>query len=333
MRLKTLNLRKSAALMAAVLGGALALAVSPAEARSALQIIHSFAGGSSDGAGPFGGVTPAEGSDGCGTAYQYFPVSGAYQQLAAFHCDPDAAFPFAGLAASSFYGVLFGISYNGGSGDDGELFDIYPDGSVRNDCSIGQNIGNHPFAAVTLVGDGVYIQTTTGGAHNVGTLSLLEPSCNGEVLHDFAGGDDGAAPYGTLVQYGDYLYGTTSSGGTGTNLGTVFRVGLEGGGYQVMHVFQGICCGSDGSFPHAGLAFNKKDGMLYGTTINGGNSSDNGTVYKIDPNTGAETVVYSFSGGDGAHPYGDLYIKGSWIYGTTLQGGANDLGEVFKLKM
>jgi uncharacterized repeat protein (TIGR03803 family) len=382
-------------LKVSILSCALALAASPgaAQARGSFKLIHSFAGGGSDGAGPFGGVTPAGqggfyvatdgggssnrgtltlihkdgtsqvlhafaggsdgqnadgapvvwsvdgnvygttqfgGTDGCGSAYRYLPASGVYQQLAAFHCAPDAAFPFAGLASSGFYGVLFGISYNGGSYDNGELFDIYPDGSVRTDCAIGQNVGTHPFAAVTPSGDSLYIETTSGGANNVGALTLLEPSCNGEVLHDF--GSDGAAPYGTLLEYNNLLYGTTSSGGAGTNLGTVFSIGLEGGGYTVLHVFQGICCGSDGSFPRSGLTLNKKDGMLYGTTINGGNSSDSGTVYKIDPNTGAESIVYSFSGNDGAHPYGNLYIKGKTIYGTTAQGGANNLGVVFELK-
>jgi uncharacterized repeat protein (TIGR03803 family) len=73
--------------------------------------------------------------------------------------------------------------------------------------------------------------------------------------------------------------------------------------------------------------------MLYGTTINGGGSSDNGTVYKIDPNSGTETVVHAFTGADGAHPYASLYInaKGK-VYGTTLQGGTRNLGVVFRLK-
>jgi uncharacterized repeat protein (TIGR03803 family) len=99
----------------------------------------------------------------------------------------------------------------------------------------------------------------------------------------------------------------------------------------VLHAFQGIFNNSDGSFPHSGLTLNKVDGMLYGTTINGGNSSDLGTVFKIDPSTGAETVVHAFSGSDGANPYGNLYIKNGGIYGTTAAGGASNLGVVFKL--
>jgi uncharacterized repeat protein (TIGR03803 family) len=72
--------------------------------------------------------------------------------------------------------------------------------------------------------------------------------------------------------------------------------------------------------------------MLYGTTINGGNSSDDGTVFKIDPKTGVETVVHAFSGSDGAHPFGNLYIKKGKIYGTTVAGGASNLGVVFRVR-
>jgi uncharacterized repeat protein (TIGR03803 family) len=112
----------------------------------------------------------------------------------------------------------------------------------------------------------------------------------------------------------------------------VFRVSLAGGNYAVLHTFQGICCGTDGSFPESGLTLNPNDNMLYGTTTNGGNSSDLGTVFKIDPNTGAETIVHSFSGTDGANPTGDLYIRSGNIYGTTQDGGASNAGVVFRLR-
>jgi len=136
---------------------------------------------------------------------------------------------------------------------------------------------------------------------------------------------------GSLLLYNNALYGTTVYGGAGTNLGTVFKIGLDGTGYTVLHVFQGICSGSDGSFPLSGLTLNPEDNMLYGITNNGGNSSDLGTVYKIDPNTGAETIVHSFSGADGANPEANLYIRKGKIYGSTSGGGANNVGVVFKL--
>src|SRR6202035_5498967 len=53
----------------------------------------------------------------------------------------------------------------------------------------------------------------------------------------------------------------------------------------------------DGTEPLAGLI--DVDGMLYGTTIYGGasttcGSEGCGTVFSVNPTTGAETVLYSF---------------------------------------
>lgn len=305
------------------------------------QVLHTFTGGSdgqnADGTpivwsidGAVYGTTQFGGSKGCGTIYKYTPGSGAYQQLTAFGCTPAPAFPFAGLVADSAANALFGVGYNGGPDDDGEAFYVDSDGSTGSSCYFDSRYGTHPFAAVTPLNESLFAATTTGGANDLGAIMDV---CSFTVLHSFAGGSDGATPYGTLLYYNGALYGTTSNGGAGGNLGTVFRISPDGSNYTVLHSFLGICCGnSDGSFPRSGLTLNPKDGELYGTTINGGGSSDLGTVFKIDARSGKEKVVHAFSGGDGAHPYGNLYIEMGKIYGTTLAGGSNNLGVVFKLK-
>jgi uncharacterized repeat protein (TIGR03803 family) len=48
----------------------------------------------------------------------------------------------------------------------------------------------------------------------------------------------------------------------------------------------------EGGNPQGGLI--DVNGTLYGTTVGGG-ESDLGTVFSIDPSTGAETVLHSFS--------------------------------------
>ncbi|HEX3651693.1 MAG TPA: choice-of-anchor tandem repeat GloVer-containing protein [Rhizomicrobium sp.] len=386
----------------ALLGSVLALALSASGAQAGgFTVVHSFVGGSNDGAGPLGGVAPAGGgslyvatdgggssskgtlalirkdgtsqvlhsftggsdgqnadgapvkwpldgnlygttqfggASGCGTIYKYTPGSGAYQQIYAAGCAPASAFPFAGLSEVNYNGddFLLGTGYNGGVNDDGALFFV-TSGSAGSSCtsSFSSTSGSNPFAGIIQPTKNAlydYTVTTAGGSHNLGALvSISNTDCTATVLHNFAGGNDGAAPYGTLLYYKNALYGTTSAGG-GPGLGTVFKVNPDGSNYTVLHAFQGIFQNSDGSFPHSGLTLNKTDGMLYGTTINGGNSNDLGTVFKINPRSGTETVVHAFSGSDGAHPYGNLYVKKGAIYGTTVAGGASNLGVVFKLK-
>ncbi|QGM44682.1 choice-of-anchor tandem repeat GloVer-containing protein [Methylocystis heyeri] len=78
------------------------------------------------------------------------------------------------------------------------------------------------------------------------------------------------------------------------------------------------------------------DGALYGTTLTGG-SANNGVVFKLTPPAPgnaiwSETVLYSFSGPDGASPWFTPSFD-SWgaLYGATSGGGANNIGVAFKL--
>jgi len=100
----------------------------------------------------------------------------------------------------------------------------------------------------------------------------------------------------------------------------------------VLHLFTGL--GDDGVNPN-GPATLVSDGAgnLYGTTDTGG-AWQYGTVFRMD-STGNVTVLYSFpdKNGHGARPIGGLVIDSSGnIYGTTLRGGANRNGTVFKLR-
>jgi len=97
--------------------------------------------------------------------------------------------------------------------------------------------------------------------------------------------------------------------------------------------------GTNGATPYAGLVLGK-DGNFYGTTYSGGETNYNGltstdgygTVFKISTN-GVLTHLYSFTGtNDGGDPYAAL-VQGSDgnFYGSTIYGGTNDLGTLFKI--
>ena len=108
--------------------------------------------------------------------------------------------------------------------------------------------------------------------------------------------------------------------------------------YTALYTFTG---GTDGGAPGAGVVRDSA-GNLYGTTTSGGLASSCsggcGVVFKLDP-TGAETVLYSFTGGaDGAHPNGLIRDSAGNLYGTTAGGGfvgvgacSGGCGVVFKL--
>jgi uncharacterized repeat protein (TIGR03803 family) len=153
------------------------------------------------------------------------------------------------------------------------------------------------------------------------------------VLYSFKGGTDGSTPYAGVVQDAQgNLYGTTYQGGT-SNMGTVFKVDTTGT-ETVLYSFTGT--GGDGANPRGGLVRDTQ-GNLYGTTYQGGNlacspPSGCGTVFKLDT-TGKETVLHSFTDApDGALPEAGLVqdTQGN-LFGTTLHGGSQGAGTVFKL--
>ncbi len=144
-----------------------------------------------------------------------------------------------------------------------------------------------------------------------------------------AAGLDGASPYSGLVFGRDgALYGTTWGGGFGAG-GTVFRVNTDGSGYAILRSFTNA---PDGGSPYAGL-IQGWDGALYGTTYFGG-ISNAGTVFKLRTDGTGYQILRSFasSSSDAAYPWAGL-VQGrdGWLYGTTLKGGDNNLGTVFRM--
>jgi uncharacterized repeat protein (TIGR03803 family) len=174
-----------------------------------------------------------------------------------------------------------------------------------------------------------------------------------KTLYTFMGGADGSGITAGLVfdQMGN-LYGTTAGGGDlsdcgASGCGTVFKLTPNGDGTwtkSVLHFFNG----GDGLAPVGGLIFDQA-GNLYGTTVQGGSGRGQicrhgfagcGTVFQLTPNkdgSWTESVLHSFSGGDGLAPQGSLIFDPNGnLYGTTGSGGDlkncdSGCGTVFKL--
>ena len=254
----------------------------------------------------------------------------------------DGNTPYASVIRHA--GNLYGTTVGGGVSNSGVVFKLDPAGNetvLYTFCPNGNCVdGISPNAVIRDKEGNLYGTTTFGGGANSGVVFKLDPTGAETVLYSFAGGADGANPFGSLIRdEAGNLYGTTTAGGP-SGQGTVFKVDPSGS-ETVLYSFTG---GTDGGFPEAGLVRDEK-GNFYGATFFGGLASPPcysfcGVVFKVDT-TGVETVLYSFTGGaDGLNPAADLMLgKSGNLYGTTAYGGDSDqscatgigCGVVFKL--
>jgi uncharacterized repeat protein (TIGR03803 family) len=189
--------------------------------------------------------------------------------------------------------------------------------------------GANPIAALTWYGGLLYGFTTGGGALSMGVVFTINPTTGAEtVLHDFDQMSFGEAPFPAMTLHSGLLYGTHPGGGA-TGGGDVFAVDTATGAETDVYDFN--FDDMDGAFPQSGVIF--VGDTIYGATqVGGAKRSHAGTVFRLDPATGAETVLHSFgyeNGRDGVAPNG-LAAHGNELFGTT-ETGANLDGVIFKI--
>jgi uncharacterized repeat protein (TIGR03803 family) len=307
------------------------------------------------------GTTYNGGASNAGTAFELTPpaiTGGAWTEtvLHAFTGGSDGRYPQGSLILDN-KGNLYGTTTEGGASNVGTVFELRPPATTggawtetvlyafTGDSFTGGSDGAVPRTGLIADSNGnLHGTTALGGASNAGTVfELTPPAITGgawteTVLHAFTGGSDGRYPgEGNLIlDNKGNLYGTTFFGGA-SNIGTVFelmRPAIAGGAWTeaVLYAFTG---GSNGSYPSGLIA--DSNGNLYGTT-EGGGASDAGTVFElmrpaIAGGAWTETVRHAFTGGsDGAGPDAGLIAdsKGT-LFGTTLAGGASNVGTIFLL--
>ena len=234
-------------------------------------------------------------------------------------------------------GNLYGTTFDRGTYGYGTLFKMDSTGTVTVLYSFaGPPDGANPSGALVLDSSGnLYGTTEWGGSANLGTVFKMSTTGDEAILHDFAGGSDGANPEGgVILDSAGALYGTTSGGGTGAGCetfacGIVFKVDA-GGNESVLYTFNGdTASGVDGANPWGALV-RDAGGNLYGTTVYGG-SKGLGTIFKLDT-AGHETLLHQFTGKDGSYPYSTLVRDAAGnLYGTAYEGGTSKVGTMFEL--
>ena len=347
----------SVAIFAGIISGTLVQPFTPAHAaKFEEKVLHTFGTGE-DGAMPQSslidvkgmlyGTTLAGGAGGYdgGTVFSNNPVTGAETVLHSFGAGGDGYSPQASLIYVK--GTLYGTTAGGGASCCGTVFSFNPKTSAENVVYsfLGGADGGGPVASLINVKGTLYGTTAYAGRYGAGTVFSIDPSTGADtVLYSFCSQlncTDGLQPYASLIDVKGTLYGTTDSGGT-SDYGTVFSLDPKTGTEKVVYSFcsQENC--ADGAGPRASLL--NVNGTLYGTTLFGGaesqyctyGSSDYcGTVFSLDPKTGAEKTLYSFcsrdSCTDGANPSASLLDVNGTLYDTTVQGGGYQEGTVFSI--
>ena len=184
------------------------------------------------------------------------------------------------------------------------------------------------------------------GLTTCGTVFKLSPNGTETVLWNFTGGDDGAAPYSSLLLSNGKLYGTATNGGPLADYdqgtypnGVIFEIDPPFNSSDSVTTLYGFpnqsddSNGNDGAVPRSGL-ISDSAGNFYGTTLLDDTYSC-GTVFQYAA-TGVYNVLYVFTDTpDGCNPTQNLVMDASGnLYGTTTSGGAapyGGAGTVFEL--
>ena len=311
-------------------------------------VLHKFGNGS-DGAGPIGliavngtlyGTTGSGGAFGPqGGTFYSIGTSGDEKVLHSFKRGGDGWAPGVGLV--NVAGMLYGTTSFGGSGCGstgcGTVYRMSRTGSetVIYRFKGGSGGGFWPEERLLYSNATLYGTTSLGGSrgcyyHNgCGTVFSMTTAGKENWLYSFDG-NDGSYPEGRLVNVNGTLFGTTSTGGGSSAMGTVYTMSVDGV-EKVVHRFDTKA--RLGAYdPETGLTDVK--GTLYGTTEEGG-SFGGGTIYSMSPSTRKVTILHDFGGSDGSGPSSPLLYVNGTLYGTTSGGGGGKgtcCGTVFALK-
>jgi uncharacterized repeat protein (TIGR03803 family) len=309
-------------------------------------VLRSFGSAAGDGQCP--SDTLALGSDGAlrgttlfggahneGTVFRISPDGSGYSVLRSFASSGDDGQTPRGRLIRGSDGGLYGTTASGGSAGAGTVFKLTLNDSnctVLHDFGSTTADGQRPLGGLLEALDGaLYGTTSEGGDNGVGTVfKLTRDGSSYLVLHSFSAAPDANLPSGTLTQGPDgKLYGVSGGGGS-NDVGTVFGLDTNGGSYSVLHHFS--TNGTGGWGPVGGLALGR-DGVLYGTTADGG-SNTCGTVFRMGTDGSGYTVLRTFrtNNVDGRTPYAGLIqgVDGAF-YGTTRFGGSTNAGTLFRL--
>jgi len=329
-------------------------------------VLYSFAGGSSDGAGPesliqgrdgnfygttsLGGISACarpepvsqQGPSECGTVFEVTP-DGEESVLYFFSGKADGGAPNASLVQASD-GSLLGTCASGGIANQangaaggGVLFRILGTGFEEVVYAFDGSNGNGalPTSLMQAADGNFYVTTDLGDTANLGAIVRVTADGAEWVVYSFLGGMDGRFPSTPLIQGSDgSFYGVTGFGGL-KDEGTFFRLRPSG---QEAVLYQFGTDQAGGTGPLTIVADGNR--AFLGVTAGGGSSAcvdGCGTVYQVAP-SGTESALYQF----GKYVSGNLVSSddamavvesaAGTVYGITADDGQFGGGTFFSLR-
>ena len=238
--------------------------------------IYPIAGLTPDGQGGFFGTTTQGGTgtcplffglSGCGTVYRLTPPAQGQTAwtetvLYSFQGGTDGNQPASRLLLEPTTGVLYGITFIGGTYGAGTVFALTPPAQGQTNwietvfhTFTGGSDGGYPFAYLIEDASGALYGTTTGGGYlGYGSAFKMTPPAAGQtdwtetVIHSFGGwgfGDAGSPDAGLVADSSGNLYSTAVDGGAGgLNNGAVFELSPPSGGETnwtetILYTFKG----------------------------------------------------------------------------------------------
>ncbi len=271
-------------------------------AAGAVTVLHSFLGGTTDGAnlgssagliqaadGNFYGVTQWGGSSDEGTVFRMLP-DGTTSVLHSF--DPSAIFPSIARLLQATDGNFYGTTQTGQSGPYGSVYRLTSGGAftiVKSFAGGAADEGVPPNSGLLEAIDGSLYGVNRFAAFRMsldGTLTVLN-----RFNDDFADYSySGLIQYADLVQASDGQFYGARYGGGASHLGELFSM-TDAGNVTVLH---SMAVNPEGRVPRSALAVGG-DGNFYGTTIRGGVAGD-GIAFRMTP-TGSVSVLHTFTPG------------------------------------
>ncbi len=252
------------------------------------------------------GLTRSGGVNDMGVLFEWDPSTDAFTKKIDFNGDEYGSNPV-GTLVESGNGKLYGLTYNGGSYGFGVLFewDPYHDIFTKKFDFDSAEFGRHPFISLVEMDSGILVGMTYGsGTYSSGILFEWDPSADSfigksELTDEF---DDHIGKFNkeilsSLVQAGNgKLYGVSPRGGFPN-----FYLAYDSNGFlfewdPVLHVFSvklKFQEAENGSYPVK--LVEGENGMLYGIAQRGG-IMNYGTLFQLDPVSGALTKKYDFTG-------------------------------------